>query len=270
MGNPRVARTHGARAGWALATVAAILPACFAEVGGGYYPSTHQTLTDPAAIPPVVTGSAGAWSAFLKVGFYFDIPITPAQSGVGLAWSPNGWGTDLVINRSKRGPADAAGDGTVLRVDATLPVNPIPPLPRVRLRLVSEYGWYTDGGTRLPGKASYTNRTGASGHRWFVGPALSFTTVGGSFIAAVGAQRMTVSIPVGTQRGPELGDFGLSTSAWGVGGSLTITLTPGSPYGGVSFASSSVVSDHDGPKAGCAYVDHCDQDGHCTSQYVCP
>ncbi|CAN5778416.1 hypothetical protein BH11MYX3_BH11MYX3_01870 [soil metagenome] len=239
------------------------LGGCFFELGGGYYPTTKQTVVDPMAATTMIHDEGAAWSASVKVGLYFDIPVVKG-SGIAVGWSPNGWGTDLII---KDKPAAEAGDGTMLRADLTLPINLFSSFPRINTRIVGEYGWYTDGGVRRPGIYNYDERSKASGHRWFLGPALSFSTIGGSVIVAGGLQRMTVSIPIGTEEN----QWGADTSGWGFGGSITLTLTPTSHYGHIAFASSPVISSSPGPATNnCYYNRHCSPDGSCKTEYVCP
>ena len=105
----------------------------------------------------------------------------------------------------------------------------------------------------------------ASGGSWFLGASLGAHTRGSTVLLSVGLQRTRAE---STQvEGAQARD-GFALSAWGAGARLLVSWTPSGQL--MQYYTPTPYESQSRGNAGCAYVDHCDVDGNCTTRWTCP
>ncbi len=171
---------------------------CYAELGGGYMPSAHDSATSAAAGPGSSTSSSG-WSVSLNVGFYLDAPIPlpvpyfPPAIGVGFA----------PISENALVPGGGAPrsntSGYEARLDLTLPIDTGDLLS---VRATGTYGKSSSAGIKESGQADYTDAD-AKGSEWFLGATIGGRTeLGALFQLSLGLQhQQSTSVEKGAQQG---------------------------------------------------------------------
>jgi len=207
-----------------------VASSCFAEVGGGYYPTVHQDITDTSGI--TTRADVNAWAVTLKLGVFLDRIF---DTGLGVGWAPAG--IDMVQPRAPQ--LAHAGQGHMVRADIELPYVLSHAAPWLHARLIGEYDLYRSTSVEVQGSSSYMRRDDAKGHRFFVGAGLGRAAKWTSEILAVGLQRNTLGSAAVEPMGGDPGAPAVSTSAWGVGASFTFAFDP--PLRGIvsAFATSS-------------------------------
>lgn len=233
------------------------LAGCYAEVGGGLYPIVHQTAT-PAGGAPVTT-DASAWSLVVKVGFYLDIPIRSLRSAVGIGLAPSGMGGEAVLPAD--GVESAAVKGGDVRLDVALPTYLLRGVVQPRVSMVlsgmTDLSW-----TRGPDDSIDSK---AAGSGWFLGASLGAVTRGSTILLGVGLQHLAAHTV--TEEGAAPADA-FELSAWGAGARFLISWTPSGKL--LQYYHPTPIAPQPRGSAGCYYADHCDVDGHCTTQWTCP
>jgi len=239
-----------------------ILTGCYAELGGGYFPSVKQTLTPAAGVP--TSASTSGWAIAFKLGFYIDVPLSFIKSGIGLGLSLPGLGGDPVL--PKDAPAKVTPRGTELRGDVVLPFVIASSVPNLVARATVIYTAFASVGVKRPGDADYQQLDGASGSTWFVGPSIGWRKKGTGINFSLGYQHLSSDVAVNMTAGEERD--GIETSGWGPAARLMINWVP-------SFAlfkhyTPSPITPQQRGNAGCYYRTQCDYYGWCRSDYYCP
>jgi hypothetical protein len=211
---------------------------CFAELGAGYFPVVHQT---PAAGDTV---RGGAWMGMIKVGFFADV-VLEHSVGFALGYSPVG----VNVLRPKPPLLRHAGGGHLFRGDLVLP-SPLFGNPDNRARIVAEYEILTSIGIEEKGQEDLVDHDG-SGRRYFLGAGVSRTKEYGSQLVQIGLDHLFLQT-----------DSTLDTSAWGVSGSITISVLPASHPNGITVYGSPTPGTSPGAETCGPPV--CDADGNCT------
>ena len=201
--------------------------------------------------------STHALSVVIKLGFYLDIPIRPWRPAIGIGVSPGGVGGESFA------PADGAdrivAKGTDVRVDVAAPVFL---LGTLQPRLSVIYTGMTEAvATHAPDEVTAK----AAGSGWFVGASVGGTRKGSTILLGVGLQRARFTME------PSMGEPAGETravSAWGAGARLLVSWTPSGKL--LTYYTPTQSKPQERGNAGCYYQDHCDVDGNCTTQYVCP
>ena len=247
--------------GRALVIALPLVSGCFVELGGGYYPAIHQTLTDTVANTTVASSGSG-WMASIWVGFFADVVLD--ELGFALGWSP--FGTHLAI--AKEPQHAAAGGGEMFRADLVLPPS-ILGSDTIRPRVVTEYNYYTTTGFRATGSDSYTDRGTGGGNRLFLGVGLSHTAEWGSQLIQFGVDHDSVHTPEYFSKvAGEEHDPAIETSAWGVSASITISVLPASHPNGIVDYTHEII--HTSPGAGVCEPEVCDKTTHRCTQICHP
>lgn len=227
--------------------------ACFAEIGGSYFPSVH---THTVADTTVDTDTTGVGVSF-KLGFYLDVPLPWIRSALGVGLVPAGTGPRAVVAREGQ---DVGAHADELRVDVGVPWfwHGMQARATVARHVVT----YTNAAF---GDSGETIEADADGGGWFLGGSLSYVHRGSTIIASLGLDREDMDMaPTGR---PDIRET--DYRATGVGARFMIAWTPSGRFMQYYTPSQSRPSAI-GANAGCDYRTSCDVDGHCTTRYVCP
>jgi hypothetical protein len=198
---------------------------CFAELGGGYYPVVNQTITPPSGV--AVEAHGGAWVASIKVGFFLDV-VDDDSFGFALGWSP--FGTNVL--RAKAPLRSHGGGGNQFRGDLVLPRS-LFGTEDIRARIVSELELLTDTGAQQSRQVDLVDHDG-NGKRYFLGVGLSRTEDYGSQLVQIGVDHMSLDTDAFADPTSPIADDGVSTSAWGLSASITITVLPAKHPNGIT------------------------------------
>lgn len=236
--------------------IAVALSGCYVEVGGGLYPRVHTSLTTPQGDASNFT-SVG-WSLLFQLGFYLDVPLAFARTGVGLGWSPDAFGGEPVFPGD--GPRVTVKEQTV-RADVIVPYLPFERAPMLQLRVTGEWSGVSGLSYKQPADDSYTALTGASGRDLFLGASLGAAGNGHVLIATIGYEHVDASVA------PDTSD-GASIRGHGIGFRFLYGWTPGGYF--FRYYTPEESAPQERGNAGCGYASHCDPDGNCTTQWTCP
>jgi hypothetical protein len=226
----------------------------------------HETATPAAG--QATTTETKAWGVLLKLGFYLDIPVRSLRSAVGIGLAPGGMGGEAVAP-SEGGTDGVTGigvKGTEVRLDVAAPVFLIGTI-QPRLSLIYT-GLSTLSVTRPDADGDGDDEVveaDASGSSWFLGASIGGHGRGSTVLFSVGLQRthgVTAAAPEGAQ---PVDRFAMS--AWGAGARLLLSWTPSGKF--MQYYTPAPYEPQQRGNAGCYYADHCDVDGHCTTQWTC-
>lgn len=222
---------------------------CFAELGAAYYPSVSQQLE--MGTDEEITSSGTQVTG--KVGFYFDIPIRPANTAVGIGWSPAPMGNEGV-SPSEKGGSSFSTKTNEFRLDISAPIMLG---ESFRPRLTALYSRVSDADVEFNDESD--GSSSASGSFWFVGPTMAHYAKYGTLALTVGVARHSCEVTA------KHSGYRMSSSGTGIGARLFFTWWPG---GTVKFSGEPSRSSAIGSTAGCHYVPNC-TGGSCRDVWTC-
>ena len=182
---------------------------CYAEIGAGYYPSIHESMTTSPGMTSETKTSG--YVAMAKLGFYLDVPVPALKMSFGAGMSPGVGGEGINPSGSQK----VGTQGYDVRVDVALPYFLSVFQPRVTVAYFDAVNAGVNSGANTP-----TATVTGSGHTLFLGASLGGTTSGSLVLASIGLQYQKDT----TETTPTVMPFDIS--GYGVAARLMVTWTP--------------------------------------------